>query len=333
MILKKIYGFLLIITLLTVVLPLCSFAQSASEANYLEMSMLPENPEPLQSVTLTVKSLTYDLDRSKITWFVDGQKKVTEMGLKQYSTQAGKNGQKMTIKVQVETPNDGVKIIEAFFIPALVDLIPESRSYVPPFYKGKALNPSLGLVSVAAIPEFYKTTGEKIPAQNIVYTWKKDGKAQPAFSGLGKNYLSFTGTVPVRDTVVEVSASSLDGNIYASKKITITNVSPKIIFYENNPLYGIMMNKAISGTIKMLTDEFSVLAVPYFFSAGLATSPDLKYIWGMNDQSLGSQEIENVFTARNDKEISGSADISLKISNSARVFQSANNMYSIDFTK
>lgn len=331
---RKIIDCSVILLFLTIALPLISFAQNlGSTTNFLELSLSPKNPEPFQAVTVTLNSYSYDLDRSKISWSVDGVTKKTEIGLREFTTTAGKNGQKTIIKTRVETPNDGVKEIEAFFIPSVVDLIYESLSYTPPFYKGRALNPNQGVFIVTAIPELIKTTGEKVPAQNIIYAWKKDGQVMQSDSGIGKNTFLVSGTVPIRDVRIEVSASSLDGDIFASKQVLVTNTQPRIIFYENNPVYGLMMNKAITKAVNMLTDEFSVLAVPYFFSVGYATTPDLKYDWTMNGATVGNQEPKNAFTARINKTGSGTADIGLKISNLVRIFQFTNNSYQINFSK
>ena len=331
---KKFNFFFLIISLMFVVSPLFSSAQTATpDTSGLEMTMTPENPEPFQNVSLSIQSYSYDLDRSKITWSVDGVVKKTEMGLKSFTAQAGKNGEKTTIKVSAETPNDGTKDIEVFFIPSVVDLVFESLSYTPPFYKGRALNPNQGVVLVTAIPELIKSNGEKVPAQSIIYSWKKDGGVEQDASGLGKNTFVFTGSVPIKDATIEVTASSLDGNISASKQIAITNVSPKILFYENSPVYGLMLNKAINNTVKMLEDEFSVTAVPYFFSAGYATAPDLNYVWSMNDKTVGNQDPKNSFTTRVEKAGSGTANIGLKINNTVRIFQFMNSNYSINFSK
>ena len=334
MIIKKIFNYLLITTLLITASPLCSFGQTATpDVSGLQMTIDPENPQPFQNVQINLISYAYDLDRSKITWSVDGVVKKTDMGLKGFNTPAGRNGQKTTIKATVETQNDGVKEIEAFFIPSLVDLVYESLAYTPPFYKGKALNPNQGVVVVTAIPELIKDNGQKELAQNVIYSWKKDGSVEQDASGLGKNTFVFTGSVPIKDAAIEVTASSLDGNIYASKAITITNVSPKIIFYENSPVYGIMMNKAITKAVNMASDEFSTIAVPYFFSIGYAATPDLNYEWTMNGSSVGNQDPKNSFTTRIEKAGSGTADIGLKISNLVRIFQFTNSNYSINFSK
>lgn len=334
MIIKKILSYLLIITLFLIVSPLISFGQTLLDGSFLEMTMVPENPEPFQSVTLTLKSSSYDLDRLKITWSVDGVEKKTEIGLKEFSTLAGRGGQKTTIKATLESDSElPPKGIEAYFIPSLVDLIYESLSYTPPFYKGKALNPNQGSVVVTAIPELIKTNGTKIPAQNVIYLWKKDSQVVQSASGYGKNTFTFTGTVPIRDSLIEVNASSVAGDIYASKSIKITNVSPQIIFYEDSPLFGTLFNRAIQNTVKMNTDEFSVLAVPYFFGTGYATSPDLSYIWNLNGKTVENQEPKNSFTTRVEKAGVGMAEVGLKITNTAHIFQTGDNNYTLSFEK
>ena len=331
---KKIYGYLLIMTLLVMASPLISFGQTAqTPGNFLEMSMSPQNPKPLQNVQITLNSFSYDLDRSTITWSVNGQDKKTDIGIKTFTVQAGKNGQKMIVRASVDTPADGTKAISISFTPANVDLIYESLSYTPPFYKGKTLNPNQGKIVVTAIPNLIGTNGVKIPTKNIIYTWKKDSSVQGSVSGLGKNTFTFIGSIPVRDSLIEVEASSIDSSISASGQVNITNISPKILFYENSPVYGILFNRAVVGTVKMLTDEFTVVAIPYFFGVNSATQKDLDYIWSLDDTTVSSQNPINYFTTRLDKVGSGTANIGLKINNNINIFQSTDSNYLIKFNK
>ncbi len=333
MIMKKVFSYLFIITLLLIISPAFSFAQTTLNGGFLEMSLSPEKPTPLENVTITLQSFSYDLDRSKITWLVNGVEKRTEIGLKTFTVLAGQSGQKTTVGVRVETPEDGIQKSEVSFTPAVVDLIYEALSYTPPFYKGRALNPNQGKVLVTAIPELINSAGSKISSKNILYSWKKDGTVQQSASGIGKNIFIFSGSVPVRDILIEVTASSLEGNISASQQINITNSSPKIVFYENSLIYGIMFNQAIKNTVNLITDEFSAVAVPYFFTTNSTTGSELDYVWKMNGQTVENQEPKNSFTTRVDTPGSGLADISLKISNNVRIFQFTNNNYSINFSK
>jgi hypothetical protein len=331
---KNIFSYILIISLLVIIYPSISFGQDITNSNFIEITINPENPEPQQTVKLGLKSFTYDLNRSKISWFVNDQQKVTEMGLTNFSVQAGKNGQKTTVKAVIETPSNDIKEIEVFFIPSIVDLIYESLSYTPPFYKGRALNPNQGIVLIVAVPELIRSTGEKIPTQNIIYSWKKNGKVEQASSGIGKNIFIFQGTIPIRDSLIEVTASSIEGDIYASKKVNITNDDTKIIFYEDSPVYGIMFNRAISKTVRMLTDEFKVKAFPYFMSVGYAQSPDLNYKWTINSKISENLDIDkSAMIFRQEGEGPGLANINLKIENISRIFQFTDNNFVINFEK
>jgi len=331
---KKKLSYLLTITLLIIIAPCICLGQNLQSPNsYLTIE--PKNPEPLQEVRVTVSSLTDNLDASKITWIVNGQTKKTEIGLKEFTVQAGKNGQKTMVKSIVEIPNKGIEEVEISFVPSVVDLIYESLSYTPPFYKGRALNPNQGVVLVTAIPELIDSAGSKLLAQNIIYTWKKDGYVQGSSSGLGKNIFVFSGTVPIRDSLIEVTASSLDGNITASKQINITNIkSAQVIFYEDSPIYGIMFNRAITNTVRMLSDEFKVKAFPYFMSVGYSQSPDLNYKWSINGSpSENLEEDKGAMIFRIENPGTGMASIDLKVESISRIFQFGQNSFNISFEK
>ena len=330
MITKKTFNYLLLTILFVSIFPIISFGQGAPSNNFLEISLAPQNPEPRQNIIATLASPYYNLDLSKVSWSINGVVKQTGIGLRSFNFQAGKGGVAMTVKATVNTADD-IQEANIAFIPSVVDIIYESLSYTPPFYKGRALNPNQGVVIVTAIAELIKPSGEKISTTNIIYSWKRNDRAEQANSGLGKNTIVFEGSVPIRDTLIEVTASSIDGTLRASKSINISNGNPKIVFYENNALYGIMFNKAIRNTVLMLTDEFSVLAVPYYFSVGYATTPDLDYAWTMNGQTVSNQDPKNSFTTRLETPGAGSANIGLKISNNNRIFQFISGGYGINF--
>ncbi len=216
---------------------------------------------------------------------------------------------------------------------AEVDLLFESVSYVPPFYKGKALNSNQGNIVVVAFPEFFDASGRKMKTGELNYSWKKDGVVIGGSNGLGKNYFVYTGSVPIRDVEIEVTVTAPNTNLSANDQILIERGNPKIIFYENSPIYGIMTNKAIKDTVQMFVDEFSVIAIPYFFSVGYGTTPDLDYTWSLNGRTVPTQDPKNTFTVRQEVEGAGTANIDLKISNNVRIFQFTDNSFNINFQK
>lgn len=309
-------------------------AQVNSNVNAnLSIAIAPQNPKPGDQVTVSLQSYSLDLNRSKITWSVNGVEKRSEVGLKNYYTQAGTAGQTMTVSATIESAGGAINSKEVSFIPAGVDLLFETISYTPPFYKGKAMNINQGTVVVVAFPEMFDQNGRKFSTKELVYSWKKDNVVAPDVSGVGKNYLTFSGTVPIRDAKIDVTVSSLDQSITANGSVNIDTGSPKIVFYENSPIYGLMMNRAIKNTVQMLSDEFSLIAIPYFFSSGYAATPDLDYSWSLNGKTLQNQEPKNSFTVRQEKAGAGTANIALKISNNIRIFQFTNNSFTINFQK
>lgn len=306
-------------------------AQSMSGA--VSISVSPSNPAPGEQIIVSVESYSVDLNRSKIAWFVDGQVQRTEIGLKKYYGTAGQAGVIMTISAQIETQAGDTFQKEVSFIPAGVDLIYEVVSYTPPFYKGKALNSNESTVVIAAFPEMFDLSGQKLKTQDLVYTWRKDGAVLGDVSGKGKNYLTYTGSVPVRDVEIGVSVSSLDQTLKASKTITIPRSNPQIVFYENSPAFGLMLNRAINKAVRLTNDEFSVIGIPYYFSAGYAASPNLDFVWTVDSQTITNQEPKNSLTFKQEGPGSGVAQVSLKVSNNGRIFQFSNNSFKINFEK
>ncbi len=330
----KTYKYLFLTILTFFIFPLLSLGQTINK-DLLILSINPPNPRPLEKVEINLISYSLDVNKTKNTWFVNNQIQKTDYGLKNFFITTGKNGETTTIKVQAEIINGDTYEAEMSFTVSDVDLIYEFISYTPPFYKGKTLNPNEGLILVKAIPELINANGQKISKNNLVFSWRRNGNVQSDISGLGKDFFVFSGTIPIRDSLIEVHISSLDDKITTSKSITINHDKPKIVFYEDNPVYGIMFNRAIKSGVRMLTDEFKVRAIPYFTTVGYTNSPDLNYKWSLNGNSVSNltNDDKNVMVFRQESEGSGSATVGLKVENNSRIFQFTENGFSLNFEK
>jgi hypothetical protein len=312
---------------------LLNLAGAQSMSGTVGITISPSNPAPGEQIVVSLESYSVDLNRAKIAWFVDGQIQRTEIGLKKFYGTAGQAGVLTTVSAQVETQNGEIFEKEISFIPAGVDLLYEVVSYTPPFYKGKALNSNESTVVVSAFPEMFDLNGQKLKTQDLIYTWRKDGAVLGDRSGKGRNYLTYTGSVPVRDVEISVSASSLDQTLNASKTITIPRGNPQIVFYENSPAFGLLFNRAINKSVRLTNDEFSVVGMPYYFSAGFPASPNLDYAWTVDSQTITNQEPKNSLTFKQEGPGSGVAQVGLKISNVGRIFQFTNNSFRINYEK
>ena len=299
----------------------------------LSISASPANPAPGESVKLTLQSFSLDLNKSKIIWFVNDNEARSGVGLKDYTVQAGAAGRPMIITGRVESPTGAIASRNISIVPAGVDLIYEVVGYTPPFYKGRAMNVNQGTVVVVAFPEIFDDVGRKLNTSELIFNWKKDGVVAQEASGVGRNYFIYDGSIPPRDVVIDLTVSAQTQTITAEKSVNIPRGNPEIIFYEHSPIYGTLFNRAITNTVQMTSDEFSFIAIPYYFSVGYNSNPDLAYTWTLNGKTVPTQEIKNIFTVRQEKSGSGSARIGLDLKHSNRIFQFTNAGFQLNFQK
>ncbi len=214
-----------------------------------------------------------------------------------------------------------------------VDIIIEPISYTPSFYKGSPLFPKEGTVKLIAIPDV-TINGTKASSKNLTFTWKKDGIVLGEDSGIGKNSLIIdNGISRNRNIGITVSISDSSGEALAENSKTVAFNSPKIIFYENSPLYGILYNRAVNFGYNLGTkEELKIVAKPYFFNTNTDTSADLDYAWNVNGDSVTLPGRKNELLLRQtDTSSKGSASVSLDINNAAKIFQYTKDNFDVNF--
>ncbi|MFA6273235.1 MAG: hypothetical protein WC673_01960 [Candidatus Paceibacterota bacterium] len=321
-----------IITLL-LILPLFAGAQllpSYLTAGDVTIHLLPESPGANQTVKATLEGLGIDLDRSKISWFLNGKLEKASVGEKSFSFKTGNIGISSNLIVTIETI-DGAKLNETVSItPAEVSLIWEPISYAPPFYKGKKLYSYGSPIKVIAIPEIIKD-GQRFGDNELIYKWQVDYKTIQSASGAGKNIITAKSSVPVKATTISVTVSTLDGMVSAYGTITAQPQSPSVAFYENNPRLGILFNKELSAGTALSGQEINLFAVPYFFDATTAADPQLNFVWQMNNQTVPSGDENNQITLRQVSDEAGVAAVGLRINHLKDIFQFTTKSFNISF--
>lgn len=294
-------------------------------ANSAEIKVVPASPGPNQNVSVRIESFSFDLNSSEIIWAVDGVIKNKSVGKKDFSLKTGGIGTVSLIKAIIKT-KDGRTIEKTLVIrPAGVDILWEANSYTPPFYKGKALYGYQNLITVIALPNIINSKGARISPDDLVYKWTKNGKVLGGVSGYGKNKFSFSKSILSRPDEIELEVMSFDKKIKASGSITLEPIEPKVIIYENNPLYGIIYEKALVGEYKLSGNEISLITTPYFFSKGDIKGGQIKHNWSMNGQNINNKKDPMQATFRNTKDTRGSTKISISLQNenNGRELQSA----------
>ncbi|MDD4989179.1 MAG: hypothetical protein PHV42_02010 [Candidatus Pacebacteria bacterium] len=288
--------------------------------NSISLSIQPTTPEPSSQVDAIVESYLFDLNKSKISWTINGSLKQTGIGKTAFSFTTGALGKTTTLGVAVDAP-DGTHVEKELSLQsANVDLAWQAYSYTPPFYEGKSLFPVQGTVKVVALPDLVDGNGVPIASDKLIYKWTQDGEILGDNSGYGQNNYAFSGDIFSRPVTIKVEVSSLSGNQTAEKTIVISPTTPQTVLYEDDPLFGIKYERSLPASFSLTNPEIKINAVPYFFNI----NNSLTYSWDMNGNPFTdgqSADGKSVILRQNGQ--TGTALISLSIKNNDSFLQSA----------
>jgi len=193
-----------------------------------------------------------------------------------------------------------------------VDILWQADTHVPPFYRGHNKWSYQSKITFLAIPQGLGNS------TNLNYRWTNNGTIIGPNSGVGKNSYSFTDPIISRPKKIKVEIVTPAEEILAESSITVSSSAPEIFVYENNPLYGLMLNREINGTYQLQSGEVTLEAVPSFFSEYDYRDNTISYSW---TEAGGEKYTGKSATYRAPENSSGSSLISLDISNSYRMLQ------------
>lgn len=296
---------------------------SAINQNDITVKVNPQIPGPNEDTTITLSSFIINLDKSDVQWIVDGKSVRSGTGDKSFMVTTGGVGSTITVVAIIKTPNTPTITKQVILRPAEIDILWEAiDSYVPPFYRGKTMPASESRIKVAAIPNMKNATGGALKSTDLVYTWKRNFSTIQANSGFAKNSFTFTNSYLNPKEDISVIVSGVSNNTTADASITITPVAPKILFYEQSPLYGTRYQTALTQAFTMNTNETGLVAEPYYFSSKNISNPDLTYAWTVNNSKVTSPYPKNILPVQKGT-TGGSAKVNLSIESMSKLFQTA----------
>jgi hypothetical protein len=296
-----------------------TFAQYEVTEDDITVLSDPEIPPPLQNTTLTLSSYATDINSAFIIWKVAGKTQLSGTGEKRFQITTGETGSVTIVDITIR-PVTGELIQKQLVIrPADIDILWEGAdSYVPPFYKGRALPTSEGLIKILAIPQV-KDGALQTDVNNFVFKWKRDDKVVQSGSGYGKNSLFIRQSYLNKKESLDVSATGIGTGVSTQKTFEVPIFKPKILFYEKDPLLGIKYNRTLDDSFEVASGEKTIIAEPYFFGPSLALSPELDYAWTINGQTIQTPQIKNMLTIKKGTS-TGVGNIGLEIKNILRLF-------------
>lgn len=314
---------ILIIVAVFILLPTPSFAQldiniPSALSSELNIDIIPTYPRPSETVFLSLSLYTDDLSSADIAWYRDGKLELQGKNKIKYSFKNGPSGKETKIEVRIKLVSGVVFSRKLSITPANIDLMWESNSYVPPFYKGKALHAQQGVLKIVAVPEFIKN-GKAVPPENLVYEWSNETEVYQNQSGYGKNVLLLSGSILGREENIDVLVTDPVSGMVAQAFVQIAPVKPEISFYKNDPYYGYIFDTALPNFFDLKGEEIAMIAAPYYMSKEREGS--LVYNWRLNGKSV--PELNDSMTAvfRKPEDKSGESYLSLRIENMNRILQ------------
>ena len=285
----------------------------------LNVVLNPEYPAAFQDVVASVDSYSADMDRSTITWSLNGKVLQKGIGAKNFRFKAGKNGSYTTLTVSILA--NGITSTQNLSItPATVDLLWQSDSYVPPFYKGKALFSHQSGIKVVAVPNIFTKDGVLIPSSKLIYRWKLDKEFVAAASGVGKNIVTFRDVIPVNEKQISVEVSTADTSVKTVGQIFLHSVGTAPVLYQDTPLTGISYERALPSSLNLADSEMKLVIEPYFFSVKSRDSNNLYYSWSLNGKNVPDVTRSSIVFKVPDTE-KGSAQVNVELRQPTKVFQ------------
>ncbi|MEX2052290.1 MAG: hypothetical protein WD991_01165 [Candidatus Paceibacterota bacterium] len=309
-------------------------AHSVSRAQTSQSSILvniaPENPAPFENITVSLNSYSANLDPVLITWSVNGSKILSEIGKKSFSTKVGGAGTETTIVAVIYLPAGSIEKRVILRPSALTLLWQATDSYVPPFYKGKALPIADSEIKVVAMPEI-RSGGSLVNPKNMTYTWKKDYSNEQSASGYGKNYFVYQNDYLESSNNVEVTAATIDQRYSSRGGTDVGTFLPRISFYRKDAKMGIIFNRELSANHRINGEEI-VVAVPYFISPKQIQIPSLIFSWAINGSAVSAPiGTKNIIPLKTVEGVSGVSKLRLEIENRNKIFQTASKEINIEF--
>lgn len=297
----------------------------------ISLETVPITPGPNEQVAAILDSYGTDLNLATITWYLNGKKMLSGKGQKGFSFRTGLSNTTTVVEAFIVT-STGEEVTKTYQIkPSTVDLIWQNDSYVPPFYKGKALYSYQNKITFVAVPHILNSSGKEINPNSLTYKWTKNGTVLGDFSGYGKNTYTMISSIIARPITMEVEVTSSNNDV-AQSSISVVPVDPVIMLYEKSPLYGFMFDKALIGDVTFNNlKEIEITSVPFFFGSTYAKNSSLPYKWNINYTRIDNDTSKTSRIFRPKEGTSGMSNISVSIDNTDEVLQSASGNFNIQF--
>jgi hypothetical protein len=299
-------------------------AQMTIDASSASIVAEPEYPSPLGEVTLSLDAYTLNTTGADIRWYINNTERVDARNERSLTMTAGKLGENSVVSVKITMPNAFPITVSRTIRPSEIDIVIEADTYVPAFYKGRALPSSESKVRVIAIPH----TSPTVPLTSLTFEWKQGETVLFGGPVKGKYAADITMSRYEGD-YLSVRVIDAGGRSVGGKSISLTPSDPELHFYEENPLRG-LSNKAIRGSLTLLGDETTIHAEPFYMSTDLSRK-SATFDWQVGGSSVSPDSNDQHIITLRRTGAGGSAEIGVDVITTTTIPQYVQKVFSILF--
>jgi hypothetical protein len=254
--------------------------------NAVILKVTPETPGPGDAVHFVVESPVYSLTKDSISWYINAKLVASGAGVTSIDATIDSKGTPLKVSVSVADAVWGDASNALIITPIQLDILYDAPSYVPPFYRGRALPSAGGLMRLQAVGRFVQN-GTGIPNSSISYTWMRNGRVLGDVSGFGKSSVTIASPALYGSDTISVHAVTRNETMAANASVVIPAATPVLALYEDHPLFGIKYFSALPNETPAFGDA-TVAAVPYFAPATIINDPTLQFSWTLNGRTINA---------------------------------------------
>ena len=250
----------------------------------------PQKPNAGDTVNLEAQMYGTEVKDATFTWRIAG---------KTFKEGVGANriqfilSEKTKVDLSIIT-GTGISIQKSFeFDPKKIIIVWESKTYTPPFYKGKPLYTKESSLVLNAI-----NLDQENPLTNAYnnYTWKTDATVKGNESGVGYSSYVYQGEILGLEPLFTVTmtgivsakdkASGRKASSGGQALLRVQALPTEIFTYEKSPLLGVLFNKSVRSNYYLNQSEATLVSYPAYY--GFSSSLSGIYEWYINDVKINT---------------------------------------------
>jgi hypothetical protein len=295
--------------LLAILFTCICFTSSVFAAGELYINQYPINSKEGEVVQYTLKSELYNLNDLQVTWKVDGKSQDSGVGRTTFSYTTPKQGKQVIVSADVAVSESDIQssAVSLRATPYFI-LFEGADSYVPAFYKGRALPGKEGIARIGLISLDRAAT----------VNWQiEEGVVREN----NKRVILIKNKIPNN----QITAKALiytAGTLNTVVDRTIPLKKSEAVIYRTTKLQSYLHE--VAGGER--GEEFYLLVEPYYFSTPARSNSALTYTWGMNGEN---KNIKNPWLVRIGSKTPENIDLSISVKNQSKITQSSSKSFTL----